>query len=323
MSILDPGRFALSICATSALLSGCGGNTASVVAIPPNVSGGTLPHHHTFNYTGAEQSFLVPNGVSKITVVARGAAGAGYSSKARCGYHECFGRGGRVYAIIPVRAGERLYVFVGGQGSTTGGFNGGGNPGTGPSQTGGYGGGGASDVREGGEKLHDRVLVAGGGGGQGSSNYYYDNAFGGKGGGSIGGAGDGLCFSSAYSGCGGAGGTQSQGGAGGAGGKGAGPEAGAPGNPGALRRGGNGGNGGYNPSPSGPNEGGGGGGGGGGYYGGGGGGGGGAAFGSLYGSPGGGGGGGSSYIEPKASKFQSWQGWYRANANGLVVFSWK
>jgi len=35
-----------------------------------------------------------------------------------------------------------------------------------------------------------------------------------------------------------------------------------------------------------------------------------------------GGGGGSSYIEPSARKYESWQGWKTATGNGLVVFSW-
>jgi hypothetical protein len=275
-------------------------------------------NNRTFKYTGARQQFTVPAGVNWLTVVALGAAGAGQKRS-----HDQGGvaRGGRVYAIIPVQPGEKLYVYVGGQGSTTGGFNGGGNPGSDPSQPGGYGGGGASDVRYGGDLRLDRVLVAGGGGGQGAGVFSQD-PFGGKGGGATGGSGG--SDPSGYAGGAGTGGTQTQGGLGGVGGYAFGsPQNGAPGNPGALGSGGSGGDGGYNPSPSGYNDGGGGGGGGGGYYGGGGGGGGSAAFASLYGAPGGGGGGGSSYIEPSAKKFQSWQGWKSATRDGLVVFSWR
>jgi Glycine rich protein len=182
--ILDSSGYALCVYAATAMLTGCGGNAGSVViAIPGNGAGNVLPYQHTFKYTDPRQSFKVPTGVTKITVVARGAAGAGETGS--CGA-EYFGRGGRVYAVIPVRPGERLYVYVGGQGSyATGGLNAGGSPGSGNSFVG-YGGGGASDVREGGHTLSDRILVAGGGGGQGRGS---GAAYGGAGGGSIGGEG--------------------------------------------------------------------------------------------------------------------------------------
>ena len=57
-----------------------------------------------------------------------------------------------------------------------------------------------------------------------------------------------------------------------------------------------------------------------GYYGAGGGGGGSGC--NYCGQPGGGGGGGSSYIEPSAKRFQTWQGWEKATGNGVVVLSW-
>ncbi|MGA8099734.1 MAG: hypothetical protein WB810_13855 [Candidatus Cybelea sp.] len=80
------------------------------------ISPAVLSHHRTFLYTGAEQNFKVPNGVTRVTVVARGAAGGGYPGS----------RGGRVFAVIPVTSGERLAIFVGGAGSwPRGGFDGG------------------------------------------------------------------------------------------------------------------------------------------------------------------------------------------------------
>ena len=72
----------------------------------------------------SEQTFKVPTGVTQLTVVARGGEGAGFSVYPST---DTPGRPGRVYAIIPVRAGDKLYVFVGGSG-THGGFNGGGAP---------------------------------------------------------------------------------------------------------------------------------------------------------------------------------------------------
>ena len=316
------------------MLAGCGGSQppiaaadamlqgrASRNAVPQtNALANGLPYHHTFKYTGKRQSFKVPAGVSSITVVALGAAGAAdlgsYGS-----YNDYFGRGSRVYAVIPVTPGETLPVLVGGQGSARGGFNGGGNPGYTISPFGPcYGGGGASDVRENGDVLRDRVLVAAGGGGQGCGYINDRDVFGGSGG-----PAQGQDGGSQYGAGGGSGGTQSSGGSGGAGDPGGGSRKGRgrSGHSGALGHGGDGGDGGLDPHCNLSNYncyGGGGGGGGGGYYGAGGGGGGGGY--EFEGSVGGGGGGGSSYAEPSAQRVQMWRGWKTATSNGLVVFSW-
>ena len=153
----------------AAILAGCGANGVNTVGTNPPTTAipDAMPLQHTFHYTGREQIFRAPSGIRAITVVARGAAGAGYSGSSYGSYYEYFGLGGRVYAVIPVRSGETLYVFVGGQGSSKGGFNGGGSPGVDPSSGQGYGGGGASDVRQGGNAVGDRILVAAGGGGEG------------------------------------------------------------------------------------------------------------------------------------------------------------
>jgi len=327
LSIL--GRCALGVCAATAMLAGCGGQTGGS-AVPAVTSNGDLLHHHSFYYTGAKQSFKVPTGVKSIKVVARGAGGAplSYYSSERKKY----GRAGRIHAVIPVRPGETLYVFVGGKGSgfdSSGGsgFNGGGAGGLyddcgGRSRTCyGNGGGGATDVREYGDSVNDRILVVGGGGGAGTCG-----VIGGGGGGKVGGNGasgtdcDGTYF---YKGGGGGdGGTQSQGGSGGFGQYGT-SGTGGPGNPGTLGKGGSGGEAGYDGSFCSSCSAGAGGGGGGGYYGGGGGGG---ACSPSAGQPlcglGGGGGGGSSYAESSATNVQMWQNWKNATGNGLVVFSW-
>jgi len=287
MRVLGDSRCALTSCMAAAMLAGCGGSTTAAFNVPASDAPNTLAHHHTFHYTGKEQSFVVPAGITRISVVARGAAGNGYSHTNSYGYYEYFGRGGRVFAIIPVQEGEKLYIFVGGKGTSKGGFNGGGNPGGEASRSGGYGGGGASDLREGGDALHDRVLVAGGGGGQGYGWNRNPSCNGGKGGGPVGGAGAGG--GSYDCGGGGSGGTQKSGGAGGSGASGSQP--GEPGDPGSLGRAGNGGLGGY-------------------------------GTGSSQGG-GVGGGGGSSYVELYATKFASWQGWKNATSDGLVVFSWE
>lgn len=113
---------------------------------------------------GVSQDFVVPTGVTFITVEAWGARG----------YYDTFGLnlpgyGGYIEALVPVTPGETIRVYVGGtptSGSVSaGGFNGGGRGG-GVLASGG-GGGGASDVRRTPYALADRLVVAGGGGGVG------------------------------------------------------------------------------------------------------------------------------------------------------------
>lgn len=294
----------LTILFAAAIASGCGGSGAGSNVVPSTNDEAGTRHGRTFFYVNKVQPFTVPSGVTSVKVIARGASGGGSGSTAGA-------RGGRVFAIIPVHPGEKMYVYVGGAASkTTGGFNGGADGGSDYGYSG-SGGGGASDVRANGKKLSDRVVVAGGAGGNGGFGYY-EHGFGGKGGGLIGGAGS--SGGSGYDNDAGGGGTQSAGGAGGFNGYGSGDGAGANG---AFGAGGVGG------TESRPYDycGGGGGGGGGGYYGGGGGGCG-DYYNGYYTGGGGGGGGGSSYVEPGATRSKMWQGWKNATGNGLVVITW-
>ena len=241
-----------------------------------------------FNLTGAAQTFVVPAGVTQVTVDALGAAGANPLP-----FPVSVGRGGRVNCTIPVTAAEALIVNVGGAGtesftldtSGTGGFNGGGQGGG----NGGGGGGGASDVRRGSTKL----VVAGGGGGDGAVFNFVINIPGGAGGGTTAVAGQ------RFNASGGGGGTQTAGGSGGTGG--------IAGTSGTSGIGGNGG-----PATAGTS---GGGGGGGGYFGGGGG-----AGGTPPPSESGGGGGGSSYTDPSATNVTHAQG--VQSGNGKVTLTW-
>ena len=180
----------------------------------------------TFNYTGSEQTWMVPAGVTSITVDLAGASGGNGSSNYNS-TTDAGGAGGRVQGVLNVTPGQTLYIEVGGQGVSgdltnipPGGFNGGGAGDGGydfffgASFTGG-GGGGASDIRSGGNALSNRAVVAGGGGGAGY-NYFaccdYDK--GGPGGGNTGGDGysDQIQSGAYWSGF---GGSQSAGGAGG------------------------------------------------------------------------------------------------------------
>jgi hypothetical protein len=295
--------------ALAALLSGCG-----IGSSVPSTSGGEFEnangsaHHQTFTYTGAEQTFIVPAGVSRLTVIARGGEGSG-------GFNHGSGQPGfpgRVYAVIRVHGGDTLHVFVAGSGRH-GGFNGGGAAGG----QGGGTGGGATDIRVGGSTLKDRIIVAAGGGTAGGCTLYCYNG-GGDGGGLSGRKG---CCGGGASGDGGGGGTQSAGGAGGAGGTGSKATGdGQPGTKGKLGQGGSGGAGGQSSRAS--RDGLAGSGGGGGYYGGGGGGGSGTFGSSSLDIGSGGGGGGSSYVEPHAISSRMWTGWQGGNGDGQVIFSW-
>ncbi|MGA8574824.1 MAG: glycine-rich protein, partial [Candidatus Cybelea sp.] len=173
MRIATLGRYQIALCSVAALLTGCGALRQAQGNIPPvGAPADAASGNRTFYYTGGEQTFKVPAGVTNITVVARGGAGA--DSKRAYVHGSSGGNGGRVYAVLPVLPGEKIFVFVGGVGSgSVGGFNGGANGGAGvfaPSycpRSNGDGGGGASDLRLGGDRSHARILVAAGGGGSG------------------------------------------------------------------------------------------------------------------------------------------------------------
>lgn len=324
-------RYALTSCVAAVLLAGCGGSQPLVG--PPGAMPQSRAAHgsKTFGYTGSEQYFKVPRGVTQLTVTASGASGPYGAVNSSCTLTG--GLGGLVRATIPVTPGETLAVFVGGEGTIgascsgygngSGGFNGGADGGPASYSNNGDGGGGASDVREGGSALSDRILVGGGGGGAGALAALGSGGTGGAGGGRRGGAGGIGCAGSPYgcgpAGRGGGGGTQTRAGRGGKVSSSyyGSPYAGYPGDRGSLGAGGQGGMGGQSLRGYG-RAGGAGGGGGGGYFGGGGGGGGG---GGEDGCPGGGGGGGSSYIEPGAINAKAKMGG-AAPGNGQIVIAW-
>ncbi|MBK8555546.1 MAG: HYR domain-containing protein [Lewinellaceae bacterium] len=244
----------------------------------------------SFEYTGAEQTWTVPAGVTSIMVDMSGAAGGEANLAGNPGNGSGReGYGGRVVGTIPVTPGDVIYINVGGKGNIgaggaggTGGFNGGGTAGSGFGFYGGGGGGGASDIRIGGNTLADRKMIAGAGGGE---SYDCANEFGGDGGGVLAIAGT-WCGNLDIRG--GGGGSQVAGGVGGVY-----PNNYLPGFPGVLGIGGNAGSDGS------------GGGGGGGFYGGGGG-----AW--------GGGGGGSSYTDPLVTDVFHTQG-FQPNAGVVTI----
>jgi hypothetical protein len=261
-------------------------------SLPANCSESGLAVTCSFFYTGAEQSFAVPAGVSSVSVAAVGGAGGDGGDPG--------GLGGTAAGSVSVLPGSTLYVEVAGTGAPPGSGGGAGYNGGGSSSFGGSGGG-ASDVRTvpcalsgcpgSSRSLASRLVVAAGGGG--SAQYGsdpYGDLLGGTGGaaGSDGAPGVAPDLAGIGAGGGGGAGTATTG-AGGAGGGvyayDPGVTPGDPGTSGGLGQGGAGGAGWAGQD---------GGGGGGGYYGGGGGGGGGSGS-------GGGGGGGFSWVEPGAT----------------------
>jgi len=133
---------------------------------------GTPSTTTVYDFTGTPQTYVVPPAICRLRIEAIGAAGGSQGTAGTPG------PGARAISTLAVTPGETLLVYVGGQGGEAvgptpgvGGWNGGGAGGDasdghgGGAGRAGSGGGGATDIRQGGASLEDRVLVAGGGSG--------------------------------------------------------------------------------------------------------------------------------------------------------------
>lgn len=113
----------------------------------------------TFNYTGADQTWVVPTGVKTIWVDAYGAQGGNDAYQG--------GLGGEVKVLLTVTPGETLYVMVGGQ--PTGQFATYGNGGDAGSATTSSkiskAGGGMTALFRSSMTINNALVIAGGGGG--------------------------------------------------------------------------------------------------------------------------------------------------------------
>jgi Glycine rich protein/Divergent InlB B-repeat domain len=157
---------------------------AVCLALAPEAEAATS----TFGFTGGEQVFVVPGGVTRLQLVAVGAPG-GKGFDDTPGIGGLGGFGSRVSGALAVMPGQRLFIEVGGTGASgaaggAGGFNGGGSGGSGDCAGFGScpagGGGGATDLRTcsvgagvcstAPSSLNSRLVVAGGGGGGGTGN---------------------------------------------------------------------------------------------------------------------------------------------------------
>ncbi|HEV3090516.1 MAG TPA: hypothetical protein VGX91_03630 [Candidatus Cybelea sp.] len=115
--------------AAALVLAGCG--SSHLPSSPAATFEGRRPHSQIFNYTGTQQNFTVPKGVTRSGEVRR-----------RARFDPRGGRGGFVTATIPVTPGETLAIFVGGgagggRAGADGEFQ---HIGSGPSGSGGHGG---------------------------------------------------------------------------------------------------------------------------------------------------------------------------------------
>ena len=248
----------------------------------------SLAATNTFEFTGSNQTFTVPTGVTSITMEGFGAAGGDNEAGDGSG-----GNGGYLKSTITVTPGDVLTIVVGkGGGIGDEPFGDGGQGGSG-ADFGNFAagsGGGATYVKN---SSNEILFVIGAGGGAGGASSMDQGADGGAGGGLIGGDG----FVSLGGGAPGEGGTQGFGGAG-------------PGSPGDSLAGGVGVN--FNAMM----EEGGGGGGGAGYFGGGGG-----DAGFMM-EPGSGGGGGSSFVIAGSTDTTNTQGHASATGDGSITFTY-
>jgi N-acetylneuraminic acid mutarotase len=129
--------------------------------------------------TSGTYSYVVPAGVTSITVKMWGAGGGGGGGGFNTSSPKNGGGGGYVTSTISVTPGETLALAVGGGGG------GGGTNGAGAGQGAGGGGGGYSSVY----RSTTPLLIAGGGGGGGGGNSTASTVHGGPGGGTSGIAG--------------------------------------------------------------------------------------------------------------------------------------
>jgi hypothetical protein len=183
------GRWAGAALLATASLVASGGwiamSSSGADPLPSNCSETDSTVSCAFAFTGGEQSFSVPAGVSVVQLSATGGAGgAGFDASGTVSV--AGGRAAEADATVEVDPQSTLYVEVGGAGEEgtprtaaagTRAFNGGGPDsaiGAGSGGVGG-GGGGASDVRTSpsnqDDSLTSRLLVAGGGGGSGGSAF--------------------------------------------------------------------------------------------------------------------------------------------------------
>lgn len=163
-------------------------------AVTPPYSGCVLSATRVFAYTGAEQTYTPPEGVSKLVFRVWGAGGGGASVNGVGAWQQCAKGGAGGYAEWTTLVVGGPYLVVVGGGGQVGGavptFGGGGRGGaaspSGPYPWPGASGGGLSGIFSGTFTPGGARLIAGGGGGGSGGD---EDTDGGPGGGLVGGAG--------------------------------------------------------------------------------------------------------------------------------------
>lgn len=213
-------RFSVVLVLISSTISSIGivATASAVSANPsPNCSAGTTCTA-TFNYSGDYYLWTAP---ATLTYTFKVWGAQGGNAQYNGTIYTYGGKGGYATGTKNLNAGDQIYIYVGGQGTSStnslsdqlvGGWNGGGFGYNGNTTSNrGAGGGGASDIRIGGNALSNRVIVAGAGAG-GVYFTSYGTNFPGVGGGTSGGTGYTSTYAGSWSGT---GGNQNTGGTGG------------------------------------------------------------------------------------------------------------
>src|SRR3954452_9889944 len=109
--------------------------SAAVLASMPGIAAaalpGRVPHSQTFTYTGSAQDFVVPPGVTSLTLTVDGASGGDGESTSVNTPGGKGGRGGRIAETVIVHGGQHLRIEPGGAGQAAaapGGAGSGGRP---------------------------------------------------------------------------------------------------------------------------------------------------------------------------------------------------
>ena len=140
-------------------------NPGNMLTVTMTAQWSLVNYVKTFSYTGSAQTWTVPY-TGKYKIELWGAQG-GYCKT--CTYTSFGGKGGYTSGITTISKSTNLYLYIGGSGETSNGWNGGGAI-TNNSYPNSYGGG-ATDIRtvsgtwNNTAGLRSRVMVAGGGGG--------------------------------------------------------------------------------------------------------------------------------------------------------------
>src|SRR3954466_443012 len=142
--------------------------SAAVLALIPGAASaappGRVPHSQTFTYTGSAQDFVVPAGVTSLTLTVDGASGGDGESTSGDTPGGKGRSGGRIVETVVVHGGQHLRIAPGGAGQAAAAPAG---AGSGGRASGGASNGGSGGFGGGKDTTHRGRGGGGGGGGAG------------------------------------------------------------------------------------------------------------------------------------------------------------